>query len=132
MNKWIFSVEMSKLRSDIVLVLMVMKGLVKVEADKLFQFLKDLHTRGHKLQIIKQICRLNIRNITFSQRVIAEWSNLPLQAATAKTVHGFKEVINSCSSKIEGYIYVEKGCLPHLLGPIIRSQLDTRVIRWDI
>ena len=42
----ILSLEMRRLRSDLILVLKIVKGFVKVMADKFFQFLEDPRTRG--------------------------------------------------------------------------------------
>ena len=85
---------MRRLRSGLILVLRIKKGFVNFEADKFFQFLEDARTRGHKLRIIRQTCRLNIRKYTISQRVITEWNHLPPEAVIAKTVILSKRVIN--------------------------------------
>ena len=45
----ILSIEMRRLSLDIILVFRIVKGFVKVNVDKLFLFLEDLHTRGHNL-----------------------------------------------------------------------------------
>ena len=68
----ILSLEMRRLRSDLVLVLMIIKGFVKVEADKFFQFLDDLRIRGLDLLIIRQTCRVNITKYTFGDRMITD------------------------------------------------------------
>ena len=57
----ILSFEIRRLRSDLILVFIIVKGFVKVEADKFFLFLGDPRTIGHNLRIFKQTCRLNIR-----------------------------------------------------------------------
>ena len=45
----ILSIEMRRLRSDLILVSKMVKGFVTVVADKFFQFLEDPHTRGHNI-----------------------------------------------------------------------------------
>ena len=56
----ILSLELRRLCSDLILVPWLVKGFVKVMAEKFFQSLEDPRTRGHVVRIFKQTCRLNI------------------------------------------------------------------------
>ena len=62
-NCGILSIEIRRLRLDLILPFKIMKDFMKIEADDFFKFLKDPHTRGYNLQIIRQTCRLNINEI---------------------------------------------------------------------
>jgi len=47
----------------------------------LYQFAsRDLNLRGHHLKLYKKLCRLNITNYYFSQRIISVWNSLPKQS----------------------------------------------------
>ena len=48
----ILSLEMGRLRSYLILVFEIVKGFVKVEADKFLLLLEDSRTRGHNLRFI--------------------------------------------------------------------------------
>ena len=90
----ILSHEMMRPRSHLIIVHMIVKGFVKVDADKFCQFLDYPLARGHNFRIVKQTCKLNIRKYAFSHRVITEWHNLPPEAVTTKTVNFFEGVID--------------------------------------
>ena len=44
-------------------------------------------TRGHKAALVKEQCRLDMRNYSFSQRVINEWNKLPNDCVNASSVN---------------------------------------------
>ena len=52
--------KMRRIRSDLILVLKIVKGFAKVEAGEFLQLLENLRIRGHNPRIFKQTCRLNI------------------------------------------------------------------------
>ena len=47
-------------------------------------------TRGHKLKIVKNRSRLNIRKNFFSQRVVNDWNALPVIVVESESVNSFK------------------------------------------
>ena len=49
----VLSFEIRRLRSDLILVLNIVKGFVKFEADKFFKLMEERRTRGHNLRIFK-------------------------------------------------------------------------------
>ena len=44
----------------------------------------------HKLKIVKNRSRLNIRNNFFSQRVVNDWNALPVIVVESESVNSFK------------------------------------------
>ena len=47
-------------------------------------------TRGHKLKIVKNRSRSNIRKNFLSQRVVNDWNALPVIVVESELVSGFK------------------------------------------
>ena len=54
-----------------------------------FSLKKDNRTRGHKVTLVKDQCRLDIRKYSFSQRTFNEWSKLSIDCVTASCVNMF-------------------------------------------
>ncbi|XP_072025255.1 uncharacterized protein [Amphiura filiformis] len=94
----LFTLEMRRLRCDLMEVHKIMNGLEKVNADKFFQ-LVDEHssTRGHNKKIFKPRLHkgLRCRKDFFTHRVIEEWNNLPQQVINALTVTSFKHELQN-------------------------------------
>ncbi|KAK3731681.1 hypothetical protein RRG08_035351 [Elysia crispata] len=55
-----------------------------------FDIEKTRDTRGNSLKINKHRCRLNLRNNSFSHRVVNDCNSLPESVVTAPTVNCFK------------------------------------------
>ena len=51
------------------------KGIDDLEASDLFT-MNTRETRRHRMKIIKQTCRLNLRKLSFSHRVVDDWNFL--------------------------------------------------------
>ena len=47
-------------------------------------------TRGHGVTLVKKQCRLDIRQISFSQRIVNEWNRLSADCVSASSVNIFK------------------------------------------
>lgn len=101
------SLEMRRLRADLIEVFKIVKGLENVDHSIFFNLSESSRTRGHQLKFQKHYCRLDIRKYFFSQRIITEWNNLPQEAVTAMTVNGFKNVIHPILRKRRG-LYVSQ------------------------
>ena len=58
---------------------------------------KDSRTRGHKVTLVKDQCRLNIRMYMYSssQRRINEWSKVCTDCVTASSVNLFKNKVDA-------------------------------------
>ena len=77
-------------RGDLIQVFKLVKGIDKMDYRLFFQFVKSNRTRGHRYKLIKNSCRLELRKIFFSQRVIDIWNKLPEFVVEATTVNAFK------------------------------------------
>ena len=54
----------------------IMHGIDKVDKDRLFTMTPYVATHGHSQKIFNKRFRLNIRAITFSNRVVDNWNSL--------------------------------------------------------
>ena len=89
----LLTLEMRRLRGDLIEVFKIMHNLEGLEANKFFQLRSASNLRGHNLTIFKPHSRLNCRKFFFTQRVINEWNNLPSSAVNSASVNGFKKAI---------------------------------------
>ena len=71
-----------------------MQGYEKLNKDIFFRIKNDSRTRGHSLALVKCHSRLDIRNCTFSQRVVNDWNKLPEECINATSVNMFKNIID--------------------------------------
>ena len=60
-----------------------------------FSHKKDNRTIGHEVTLVKDQCRLNIREHSFSQRTINEWNKLSTDCVTAISVNMFKNKVDT-------------------------------------
>ena len=77
-------------RGDIIQMFKIMNGLVRMDKEKLFSPTKTLHTRGHPQRIFKEHAEKLIRSRSFSQRVVNDWNNLPVDLVEATSLNIFK------------------------------------------
>ena len=89
----LMTLEERRRRYDLIEMFKVMKGIYKVDKEKLFE-LNTNQTRGHELKVKKNYSRLNIRKHFFTNRVVDDWNHLPAPAIEAETVLNFKKVID--------------------------------------
>ena len=55
-----------------------------------FLYLRPSSTRGHRCNLCKHGCRLNVRKFSFKLRVSDPWNNLPESIVSAKSINSFK------------------------------------------
>ena len=72
----LLSLEMRRLRSDLIEVFKIMHNLEGVKREDFFQLRTATGRRGHSLIILKQHCRLNVRKYFFTHRVVDTWNKL--------------------------------------------------------
>ena len=60
-----------------------------------FSLKKDSRTRGHKVKLVKDQCRLDIRKHSFSQRTINEWNKLSTDCVSS---------VNMFKNKVDTYL----------------------------
>ena len=81
-------------RSDIIQVFRILKGVDKVEPNAFFTRYNLENTRGHTLKLAKPRNKTNIRQHSFSNRIINTWNKLPQYAIDCKTINSFKTALN--------------------------------------
>ena len=60
----------------------------------IFFTVKEERTRGHGVTLAKKQCRLDIRKISFPQRIVNEWNRLSADCVGASSVNIFKNKID--------------------------------------
>ena len=111
----LISLELRRLRADLIEVFKIFKGLEDVDLSTFFTLSESRRTRGHQLKLKKYHCNLDIRKYFFSQRVIAEWNNLPPKAVNSTSVNSFKNILDPILQKRRG-LYISQKRLP---APVI-------------
>jgi hypothetical protein len=85
-----------RIRGDLIETFKILKGYEKVDASLFFKVRLSSHDlRGHCLTLQKQRCRLDVRQHSFSQRVVSEWNNLPADVIQATSVNAFKNRLDA-------------------------------------
>ena len=74
-----------------------------------FKFKEGSRTRGHKADLAKEQCRLDMRKYSFSQRVINEWNKPPNDCVNASTV----------VPALNGHFYIQAKVSLHGRCPLI-------------
>ena len=82
-----------RLRGDQIEVFKIVNGYEDVDRNMFFKLKEGSRTRGHKAALVKEQCRLDMKNYSFSQRVINEWNKLPNDCVNASSVNMFKNRI---------------------------------------
>ena len=71
----------------------IVNGYEDDDRNMFFKLKEGSRTRGHKAAV-KELCRLDMRKYSFSQRVINEWNKLPTNCVNASSVNMFKNRID--------------------------------------
>ena len=117
----LLSLEMRRLRSDLIEVFKIMHNLEGVKREDFFQLRTATGRRGHSLTILKQHCRLNVRKYFFTHRVVDTWNKLSEDTVNSKTVNSFKNQIDP-SFKQHGGLYISQR---RLHAPVIQTHRHT-------
>ena len=89
------TLETRRLRGDQIEVFKILNGYENIDRNMFFSLKKDSRTRGHKVKLVKDQCRLDIRKHSFSQRTINEWNKLSTDCVTASSVNMFKNKVDT-------------------------------------
>ena len=89
----LMTLEARRRRYDLIEMFKIMKGIYKIDKEKLFEINTDT-TRGHDLKIRKKHSKLNIRKHFFTNRVVNDWNRLPHIAVNQENVLNFKKQID--------------------------------------
>ena len=117
----LLSLEMRRLRSDLIKVFKIMHNLEGVKREDFFQLRTATGRKGHSLTILKQHCRLNVRKYFFTHRVVDTWNKLSEDTVNSKTVNSFKNQIDP-SFKQHGGLYISQR---RLHAPVIQTHRHT-------
>ena len=84
-----------RLRGDIIEVYQMLSGIYDPSLRILFDIVHDSRTRGNCLKIAKQQARTNLRQNSFTFRVVNAWNSLPDCVVTAPSLNSFKNRLDS-------------------------------------
>jgi len=79
------------IKGDLVEIFEIFKGFDDLDPNIIFE-LSQAHTRGYSLKLIKPICRLDTRKLSFEHRVNDVWKSLD----KCDSINGFKNRIHKC------------------------------------
>ena len=89
------SLEIRRLRSDVLLVYRIMLGMVRLNSNEFFKLRSQPHLRGHKYAINKQRCSNNRRNNFISNLIVNLWNNLPSITTDFTSYRKFDKSLNN-------------------------------------
>ena len=92
-------------RGDQKEVLKIMNGYEDVDKNMFFKLKEGSITREHKAALVVEPCWLDMRNYSFSQRVISKWNKLQNDCVNANSVNMFKNRIDRYLIRA-GYTYI--------------------------
>ena len=93
------NMETRQLRGD--QVFKMLNGYKNIDRNIFFSLKKDNRTRGHKVTLVKDQCRIDIRKYSFSQRTIDEWNKLSTDCVTASSVNMFKNKVDTYLRRVD-------------------------------
>ena len=88
----ITTLETRRLRGDQIEVFKILNG---YDRTIFFTAKVERRTRGHGDTLAKKQCRLDIRKLSFSQRIVNEWNRLSADCVGASSVNIFKNKIDT-------------------------------------
>ena len=103
------SLEVRRLKIDLVTCFKILKGLTSITPTELFT-LSGSSTRGHSLKLYCPDSRINIRAHFFAVRVIHVWNRLPPHMVALDDVKSFARGLDSLSSKFFSTRYWTSYC----------------------
>ena len=87
----LLSMKDRKLRGDLIETYKIVTEKVDVVASQFFDMQDSSATRGHCLKLKRRTAIHHFRNMTFSNRVVGPWNNLPEHVVSAPLVNAFKK-----------------------------------------
>ena len=93
------TLEARRDRGDMIEVFKLMKGITKVDSNKLFHVNSNSRTRGHSYKLDKSRPRLDIRKNYFSHRIVNKWNTLPTYVIESDSVNAFKNRYDKTTNK---------------------------------
>jgi len=90
------SLELRRLKADLILTYKIIFGLVDLHAEKFFKLHLDNTTRGHEFKIIPEHSVIDIRKHFITQRISQVWNELPPKIVNFVSLQAFKTSLNRC------------------------------------
>ena len=72
----------------------IIHGLDGAPFDDFFSY-HNISTRSNGFKLYKHFSRLNVRKFSFSQRVINDWNDLPMEVVQTPNVISFKAALHN-------------------------------------
>ena len=93
------------MRGDLIETYRILRGLDRVDVEKMFPLVGKTGTRGHNLRLKGQSFKTEMRRNFFSQRVVNLWNFLLQKAVEARSLSVFKTEIDRflINKGIRGY-----------------------------
>ena len=91
------SLEMRRLRSDLILCYKILKGFVAGPPVNYGLTLCNRQSRGHNLKLAKEFAVAAARRSFFSNRIIDPWNALPKETVMLDSVLSFKRALTHCN-----------------------------------
>ena len=89
------SLEYRRARGDMIETYKILHKLYDPNTTKsLFSVNVSTGTRGHPLKLTKNACETNLFRNFFSNRIINNWNNLPMEIVMAGTLNSFKNLLD--------------------------------------
>ena len=88
------TLETKRLIGDKIEVFKILNGYENIDRNIFFTIKEERRTRGHGVTLAKKQCRLDSRQISFSQRTVNEWNRLSADCVGASSVNIFKHKID--------------------------------------
>ena len=85
----LITLETRRLRGDQIEVFKIVNAYEDVDRNMFFKLKEGSRTREHKAALVKELCRLDMRKYSFSQRVINKWNKLSNDCVNAGSVNMF-------------------------------------------
>jgi hypothetical protein len=89
------SLELRRLRTDIILCFKIIHKLIALNFDDFFKFESNKKTRGHNFKLIIPKCITTLRHNFFAARIVPVWNSLPFALVNCSTVKQFKRDLKS-------------------------------------
>lgn len=90
------SLELRRLRCDLLYTYKLLFGMVDIDARDFFTFCNNGHcTRGHAYKLSMNYSRLDIRKFYFCERVVKPWNSLPAKPEHFTSIRCFKSFLSN-------------------------------------
>jgi len=89
------SLELRRLRADIILCFKIVHKLIALNFEDFFKFDANVRTRGHNLKLIIPLCVTTLRHNFFAARIVPVWNSLPVTLVNCKEIKQFKKGLKS-------------------------------------